>query len=107
MRDHFPNFKDKRFPLRILKLDFEKDVLEPEKKLIEKYGFVKEEINFIMRYKPTFILFEKESQNEGFLMLHKYFVEERGYDIDVLRTLIVKYPYILSKKRSEIDTFFN
>ena len=91
--------KVKRFPLRVLAYDFEKDILESEKKLIEQYGFVKEEINFIMRYKPTFVLFEKESANEGFLMLHKYFVEERGFDIDVLRTLIVKYPYILSKRR--------
>lgn len=57
MKEHFPGLKVKRFPLRVLAYDFEKDILEPEKKLIEQYGFVKEEINFIMRYKPTFVLF--------------------------------------------------
>lgn len=49
--------------MRVAELDFEKDIAPAEKKLIEEYGFVKEEIDFIMKYKPSFILFEKEGEN--------------------------------------------
>jgi hypothetical protein len=88
-------------------MDFEKEILPAERRLIDEFGFVKEEINFIMRYKPTFILFEKEGEREGMLLLHKFFVEERGFDIDALRTLIVKYPYLLGKTRKDLEGYFS
>lgn len=58
-----------------------------------------------MRKKPAFILFNF-THNEGFKMLHRFFVEERGYDLSVLKTLIMRYPYILSKKEQELNHFF-
>jgi len=39
-------------------------------------------------------------------MLYKYFVEEKGFDIDALRTLIVKYPYVLGKTRNDVEEYF-
>ncbi len=39
-------------------------------------------------------------------MLHRFFVEERGYKPEVLRTLILRYPVILSKDEEHIQTFF-
>lgn len=74
--------------------------------MMTKFGFVKDEINFIMKKKPSFVLFEKEQDNEGLKMLHKYFVEERGYQMEVLKTLIMRYPYILSKNHEQIDGYF-
>lgn len=29
--------------------------------------------------------------------LNRFFVEKKGYELDALRTLVVKYPYILGK----------
>ena len=69
----------KKFPKRILSLNFEKDILEAEEKLKTKYGFLKDEINFIIKKKPAFILFEKEGDHEGLKMLYRYFTEERNY----------------------------
>ncbi len=60
-----------------------------------------------MRYKPTFILFEQEGENTGIKMVKKFFVDEKRFDMDALRTLVVKYPYILGKTRNDIDSFFN
>jgi hypothetical protein len=59
-----------------------------------------------MKKKPAFILFEREADNEGMKMLYRYFVEERKYDSDVLRTLIMRYPSILSKNEEQIDRYF-
>lgn len=98
--------KISRFPTRIYELDFEKDILVAEQKLINEYGFLKEEINFIMKYKPSFILFEQDSQKTGLKSLVNYLVEERGFDMDVVRTLTVKYPYILSKEESDLRNYF-
>jgi hypothetical protein len=59
MREHFPQLMTKRFPTSANALDFEKDILASEQKLIETYGFKKEEINFVMKYKPSFILLDQ------------------------------------------------
>ncbi len=74
MMQHYPGIKMKRFPLRCAELDFEKDILPAENKIIEEYGFVKEEVNFIMKYKPSFILFEQEGENTGLKMIHSVIV---------------------------------
>jgi hypothetical protein len=57
VRTHFPDLKKKTFPTRYLSMDFEKDILGLEQILMAKYGFTHEEINFIMKKKPTFLLF--------------------------------------------------
>jgi hypothetical protein len=41
MTEHFPHFKVSRFPARCEKLDFTKDILAAEQKLMTQYGFVK------------------------------------------------------------------
>ena len=106
MKKHFPYIKINRFPLRCLTMDFEKDILGAEQSLISKYGFVKEEINFIMKSKPTFIIIDERS-NEGIHVVHKLLVEDKGFDKDVVRTLVVKYPYILGKTREQLEAFFD
>jgi len=63
------------------------------------------EINFVMKHKPTFILLDKETDT-GMNVLYKFFVEEKKFDIDLLRTLVVKYPFILGKTHETLDTFF-
>jgi len=71
--------------------------LPAEEKLINLYGFVKEEINFVMKHKPTFILLDIDGDRVGMNGLYKFFVEKLSFDIDAVRTLVVKYPVILSK----------
>lgn len=39
--------------------------------------------------------------------LHKVFVEKKGFDLDVVRTLVVKYPYILGKSEEHIEKYFS
>jgi hypothetical protein len=58
MKNHYPGLKLGRFPRRALTLDFDRDILPAEKKLMEHFGFLKEEINYVMKYKPSFILFD-------------------------------------------------
>jgi hypothetical protein len=95
--------KKSRFPGRVLKLDFERDILAAEQKLINTYGFLKEEINFVMKYKPSFILLDHVGDKEGMHALNKFFVQEKGFDLDAVRTLVVKYPYILGKTTTELE----
>jgi hypothetical protein len=68
-----------KVPKRIEFLDFEKDILPAEQKIIEKMGFVKAELNFVMTKKPALILFEQDGKSEGLNMLYKYFVEDRNF----------------------------
>ena len=92
-----------KFPRRALDLDFEKDILPNEQKMIDKYGFVKEEVNFIVKHRPSFIISNEEV---GMDVLYRFFVEKKGYDIDTLRTLVVKYPFIAGKTEQHLDSYF-
>jgi len=38
--------------------------------------------------------------------LYKFFVDKKGFDIDTLRTLVVKYPYIIGKTEENLNDFF-
>lgn len=59
-----------------------------------------------MRYKPSFILYEHNPPNEGLLAMNRVFVDKRGYDYELVKTLIVKYPYILGKTEEELEGYF-
>jgi len=41
--------------------------------------------------------------NTGIIALEKLFIEKLGYDAELLRTLVVKYPAILSKEVDNIE----
>ena len=102
MKEHFPGLRLGRFPRRSLVKDFEKDILTAEQKLISDYGFAKAEIDFIMKYKPSLIL-ATERDKTGPHIVKKVFVDQKGFPIEYIRTLMVKYPYILSKDESELQ----
>jgi hypothetical protein len=102
MKKHYSGLKMKKMPLSLLKYDFEKDILPAEERLINEFGFLKEEIDFVMKKKGKFILFEKQ-RDEGFLVVLDFFVKKLKFDIDVLRTLVVKYPFILGKSQEHFE----
>ena len=58
-----------------------------------------------MKYKPSFIILD-ETQKEGIHVIYRYFAERKGFDKDIVRTLVVKYPYILSKDEESLETYF-
>jgi len=39
MKSHFPGLKLARFPQKALTLNFERDILPAEKRLMDEYGF--------------------------------------------------------------------
>lgn len=58
-----------------------------------------------MRHKPSF-LFQDEETDKGMQVLEKYFVQNLGYDIELVKTLVIKYPYILNKTVEDLDKTF-
>jgi len=59
--------------------DIERDLAPAEDKLISTYGFLKEEISFVMRYNPKFILFES-TPDIGIKTLSKFLVDNKGFE---------------------------
>ena len=60
----------------------------------EEFGFTFEEQRFIARRKPNFMLYEKDPER-GIESLTKLLVDELGFNKDLVRTLVLKYPAIL------------
>lgn len=58
MRERYPGVKSVRLPKAIYSLNFDRDIISAEEKLISEYGFLKEEVTFIMKYNPKFIMFD-------------------------------------------------
>ena len=83
----------------MLSLDFEKDILTADQKMKEEWGFIDTEIQHIMKYKPTFLLYQEDydRNKKGLLAVDEYFVKKNGFPYELVKTLIIKFPTILSK----------
>ena len=58
LKKRYPGIKRNRMPKAFFSMDIDRDFVPAEEKLISTYGFLKEEVNFVMRYNPKFILFD-------------------------------------------------
>ena len=63
----------------------------------EELGSSNVELKFVLKHKPSLYHYD-ENGTEGIAALKKFFIEKLGYDAELLRTLVVKYPVILSKE---------
>ena len=70
-----------------------------------EFGFATAEIKFIVRHKPTFLLWQSQTST-GIRSLESFFVKKLGFDIELVRTLVVKYPFILSKTEAQLEDMF-
>lgn len=61
-----------------------------------------------MRYNAKFVLPESHqtSQDVGIKVLSDFLVKEKGFGMEAVRTLVVRYPYVLSKSLPEFRGFF-
>lgn len=105
LKSRYQGIKRNRMPKAFLTMDIERDFVPAEEKLINTYGFLKEEVNFVMRYNPKFILFDQTTES-GIKTLQSFFVDKLGFQMDSVRTLVIRYPYILSKTTEELEHFF-
>ena len=86
------------------------EIEEREQKLEEEYGFVQSEIKFIMKHKSSLILDQDDASKpnaKGLNVLRAFFCDKHHFDMDLVRGLIVKYPYILSKTEAHLEKVFN
>lgn len=108
IKERYPGVKVSRMPKALFGMDFDRDIIPAEEKLINEYGFLLEEIKFVMRYNAKFIMLGQQSaKGHGIEALKQFFVVDKGFDMDTLRTLVVRYPYIVSKTREELTQFFS
>lgn len=56
LRERYPGVKASRIPMALRSMDVDRDIAAAEEKIMSDYGFLKEEVNFIMRYNPKFLL---------------------------------------------------
>ena len=82
------------------------ELKELELNVAKKYGFLPEEVKFVMKHKPSF-LFAEEDGETGMRTLENYFVKKYGYDYELVKTLVVKYPFMLSKTEAQLDLTFS
>ena len=91
----------------MLELDFYNDILNKEDELREAYGFQVDELKFLIRNKPTTLLQTDPMSPSGLPLVFKFFVDKYGFKEDYVRTLLVKYPFVMSKSEDELESFFS
>jgi hypothetical protein len=91
----------------LLQTDFQK-VLIREQELMENYGFTAPEMHHIIKNKPTFVLYEEDykEKNTGIIMLKELLCDEMGFSLDTVKTLIVKYPFVIGKTKADMQKYF-
>jgi len=55
LSERYPNLKPNQVPARLIEMSFD-EIESLEKQLLDKYGFASQELKFVMRHKPTFVL---------------------------------------------------
>lgn len=95
LSERYPNLKPNQVPARLIEMSFD-EIESLEKQLLDKYGFASQELKFVMRHKPTFVL-DQDSEETGIKVVYDYFVTKHGYTPEFVKTIVVKYPFILSK----------
>jgi len=62
----------------------------------------------LVSFKPSTILYEEEYEKNknGIKAVHKVFVEEMGFKLFHVNSLMSKYPALLSKSEDELNEFF-
>lgn len=84
-----------------------------EQTLLKEYKFVKSEIDHILKLQPKFLLGLKpdlgvaDADRFGIVVLEEIFCKQYGKSREFLRTLILKYPYLLNKSKSHIEGVFS
>ena len=62
---------------------------------------MREEVNFIVRHKPSVLLFNREdilrAGEANIRGVKNFIVDKKGFNMELFRTLMVKYPYLLNK----------
>ena len=94
----YGSIKLANFPIRLFDIEFSK-LMQNEQQLQKEFNFSRQELAHIIKQKPTLLIFQEEydSHNRGILALKKVFQEDMGYSQEMVKSLIVKYPVILSK----------
>ena len=82
------------------------EIRERRKHLRTTYGFTESEQRFIARQKPNFLLYDRE-KDTGIQALSELLTEQFGFKTELLRTLVLKNPSILSKSKGQIKFFFD
>jgi len=83
-----------------------------EQRLIKEFNFVKEEIDHILTLQPKFLLGLKpdlglkDEDRYGILVLEEFYCKKHGHGKEFLRSLILRYPYLLNKSKSHIEGVF-
>lgn len=85
-------------------MDFDNEILPLKDQMMETYGFTSEEVNFIVRQRPATLL---QEDHKGIKPIFAYLKEERDFNDEQARSLILRYPAILSKERKHFEDYFS
>ena len=73
--------------------------------LRKQYGFTIEEQRFIARRKPNFLLYDND-KDKGMKALGELLIDTMGFNRELIRTLVLRYPTLLNISRGQIEHFF-
>ena len=71
-----------------------------------EHGFTEEEIRFIARQKPNFLMYDKD-ESTGITALSELLISKYGATQDLVRTLVLKHPSVLGLSTQSIEETFD
>jgi hypothetical protein len=112
MRVKFPEIPRTGQPRELLDCSVE-ELKSYEQRLLTEFKFIKEEIHHVLKLQPKFLLGLKpdhglkDEDRYGILVLEEFFCKKHGHGKEFLRSLILRYPYLLNKSKSHIQGVFD
>ena len=77
-----------------------------EEETRKRFKLTLTEIAYVMKHKPTFLFWKDQTDGCGIASLVELLVDKYGFNLETVKTLVVKYPAILSKSQDQIENTF-
>lgn len=81
------------------------ELMQARAKITEDFGLTKTELMYVASRRPDMLLYgtQYEQEGKGMTALKEVFIDKLKMEKELIRTLLVKYPHIISAEKTCIE----
>lgn len=108
IKSRYGNIQQAMISKKVLLSPFKGHLIKQEAKIKQKFKFSQEQLLFLIRNKPSILLFDDEyrERKSGILAVYQVFHKEMNFTRNQVKALILRYPAVISLSVDELHTFF-
>ena len=100
----FPTLKRVQLSKRAMEVTHP-ELMQARAKITEDFGLTKTELMYVASRRPDMLLYgtKYEQEGKGMTAIKEVFIDKLKMEKELIRTLLVKYPHIISAEKTCIE----